>query len=137
MAKMKNKRVEDFRIIRPGKGLGFGLVTNKLFKKGDFIVEYIGIKKPNKEVEDHTGKYLFEINNKFTIDGSPRWNTARYINHSCRPNCEVEIKKGRIMIMAIKNIAAGEELSYDYGEEYFDEFIKPVGCKCVKCLKKK
>ncbi len=73
--------------------------------------------------------YLFEI------DGLERSNQARYINHSCDPNCEVYIEKSRIMIYAIKNIPAGAELSYDYGEEYFDEFLKPVGCRCAtkKC----
>jgi SET domain-containing protein len=135
--KSKTQKDERFKVIKAGKGLGFGLKTNIPFKKGDFVIEYVGIKRTNKEVEDHTGKYLFEINNKFTIDGSPRYNTARYINHSCAPNCEVEIKKGKIMIMAIKKITAGQELTYDYGKEYFDEFIKPVGCKCVKCLNKK
>jgi SET domain-containing protein len=128
---------KHFRVIRAGKGLGLGLVTKLPFKKGDFVIEYIGYMHKNKEVEDHTGKYLFEINNKFTIDGSPRWNIARYINHSCKPNCEVDIKKGRIEIEAIKDIKAGEELTYDYGKEYFDEFIKPFGCKCAKCLGKK
>lgn len=133
---MKSKNLAKFKVIRANKGLGLGLETLVPLKKGDFVIEYVGIKRPNKEVEDHTGKYLFEINNKFTIDGSPRWNTARYINHSCKPNCEVDIKKGKIMIMAIKNIGVGEELNYDYGKEYFDEFIKPYGCKCEKCITK-
>lgn len=116
---------------------GFGLKTNKSFKKGDFVIEYVGIKKKNKDVEEDTTKYLFELNNKYTIDGSPRWNIARYINHSCRPNCEVDILKGKIKIFAIKNISEGEELTYDYGKEYFNEFIKPYGCICPKCKIKK
>jgi SET domain-containing protein len=135
--KSKNKKDNRFKIIKAEKGAGFGLVSNVLFKKGDFIIEYIGTKRLNKDIEYHTGKYLFEIDDQYTIDGSPRWNTARYINHSCRPNCEVEIDKdGKILIMAIKDIKPGDELTYDYGKEYFDEFIKPIGCKCVKCSKK-
>lgn len=135
--KISEEVKKNFKVVRAANGLGLGLKTNVSFKKGDFVIEYIGIKKTNKEVEDHTGKYLFEINSKFTIDGSPRWNIARYINHACRPNCEVEIgRDGRIKVMAIKNIDAGEELNYDYGKEYFDEFIKPVGCKCLTCLTK-
>ncbi len=132
MDKIKNK--DDFKVIKTLTG--FGLATKKDIKKGDFVIEYIGIKRENKDVEENTTKYLFELNNKYTIDGSPRWNLARYINHSCIPNCEVDIVKGKIKIFAIKNIKGGEELNYDYGKEYFDEFIKPLGCKCKKCLNK-
>lgn len=125
----------NFRVFR--SLAGFGLKTKKSYKKGDFVIEYIGIKKKNKDVEEDTTKYLFELNNKYTIDGSPRWNIARYINHSCRPNCEVDIIKGQIKIFAIKDIKEGEELTYDYGKEYFNEFIKPYGCICEKCKIKK
>ncbi len=133
MNKVKNHA--DFSIFK--SKAGFGLKTKKPLKKGDFIIEYVGIKKKNAEVEEDTTKYLFELDKKYTIDGSPRWNIARYINHSCAPNAEVEISAGHIDIMAIKNIEAGEEITYDYGKEYFDEFIKPVGCICTKCQKKK
>lgn len=132
------KKNKDFTIIKAEKGAGFGLKTKVPFKKGDFVIEYIGIKRENKDIEYHTGKYLFEVDDKYTIDGSPRWNLARYINHSCKPNCEVEIdKNGKILIEAIKNIKEGEEITYDYGKEYFNEFIKPIGCKCEKCINKK
>ena len=132
------KKNDNFTIMKAKKGAGFGLKTKIPFKKGDFVIEYIGIKRENKDIEYHTGKYLFEIDDKYTIDGSPRWNLARYINHSCRPNCEVEInKEGKILIEAIKNIKEGEEITYDYGKEYFNEFIKPIGCKCIKCISKK
>jgi SET domain-containing protein len=68
-----------------------------------------------------------------TIDGAPRFNKARYINHSCRPNAEIDIYKHRVYVMAKRNIKAGEELAYDYDSDYFDEYIKPKGCKCLKC----
>ncbi|MCC7469811.1 MAG: SET domain-containing protein [Bacteroidetes bacterium] len=131
------ENANDFKVIRPGKGLGMGLKTKKDFKKGQKIIEYIGIKKKNKDVEEDTTKYLFDLDKNYTIDGSPRWNIARYINHSCRPNAESDVIKGQIWIKAIKNIKAGDEITYDYGKEYFNEFIKPYGCKCVKCLAKK
>ncbi len=116
---------------------GLGLFAIEPIKRGDFIIEYVGKKISHKEAEDHTGKYLFEINNKWTVDGADRKNIARYINHSCKPNCETEIRNGRILIFAIKNIPVGEELHYDYGEDYFDTFIKPHGCRCFKCNGKK
>lgn len=113
---------------------GLGLFAKKDIPKKSCIIEYVGIMRPNKEVEFNTTKYLFEINNRFTLDGSPRWNTARYINHSCKKhNAESDVIKGRVYISAIKNIKAGEEITYDYGKEYFDEFLKPNGCLCETC----
>lgn len=130
----KKKGPAGFKVFKSKNGLG--LKAGKPFKKGDFIIEYIGIKKKNADVEYDTTKYLFELDDKYTIDGSPRYNTARYINHSCVPNAEVDIIKGKIKVFAIKNIAEGDEITYDYGKEYFDEFIKPLGCGCAKHLKK-
>jgi hypothetical protein len=93
-------------------------------------------KKKDDEVEN---KYLFQINNRWTIDGSVRKNTARYINHACRPNAESDVnsRKRTVHIRAIKNIAPGEEINYDYGTEYFKEYLKPIGCKCAACEKKR
>jgi hypothetical protein len=68
-----------------------------------------------------------------TTDGSVRRNTARYINHSCKPNAVPYDVGGKIHIYARKNIQPGEEITYDYGKEYFDIFLKPIGCKCAAC----
>jgi SET domain-containing protein len=110
------------------------LFATDVIEKGAFIVEYVGPKIPNAEVEDRAGaRYLFEVNSRWTVDGSPRWNVARYINHACRPNAEPIITRGRIRIMAKKRIKPGEEIAYNYGKNYFDTFIRPHGCKCPKC----
>ncbi len=132
---MSDEEKKKFRIGRSGPGRGFGLFSRVSYKKGEFVVEYTGTKISSKIADDLTTRYLFEIDEQWTIDGSPRTNIARYINHSCEPNCEVEIEDGRIMLYAVRAISAGEELTFDYGEEYFDEFIKPIGCKCSKCSK--
>lgn len=116
---------------------GLGLFAVEPIKKGAFIIEYCGQPISKKEEGERTScKYLFEINSRKTIDGSDRSNTARYINHSCRPNAEVEIKKGHILIYAKRSIQGGEEINYDYGREYWNEHIKPRGCRCDKCLGK-
>lgn len=117
---------------------GLGLFAVEPIKKGTWIIEYVGkIIVGKKEVEEYPeNKYLFETSKTRMIDGSARSNTARYINHSHRPNCEVEIFAGRVFVQAKKNIAAGEELNYDYGKEYVDEYIKPYGCRCVPCKEK-
>jgi SET domain-containing protein len=135
-SKILKKQSVDVKIKRTRKGTGLGLVALRPFRKGERIIEYIGILKANKDVEDNETKYLFEINKRYTIDGSPRWNTACYINHACKPNAESVVTKGRVFIDAIKSIAPGEEITYDYGKEYFDEFIKPFGCKCATCVTK-
>jgi SET domain-containing protein len=116
---------------------GLGLFAGEPIKKGMFIIEYVGRVISKEEEETSRSKYLFEVSRNKTIDGSDRSNIARYINHACKPNAEAEIKSGRVMISAIKNIAAGEEITYDYGKEYVDEHIKPRGCKCASCASKR
>ena len=113
--------------------MGHGLFATSTLRKGDFILEYRGRRIPTPQADLSKSRYLFEIDRSLTIDGSPRFNLARYINHSCKPNCEADMRDGRILIYASRDIANGEELTIDYGEEYFDEFIKPVGCKCAHC----
>ncbi len=128
-------RKKGLKVVRSKTGLG--LVTTLPIKKGEFVIEYDGPRLTNEEADKKLGKYLFEVNSKVTIDGSGRKNIARYINHACRPNCEIDIKKGRVFISAKKNIAAGEELNYDYGKEYWNHFIKPYGCLCASCVKRR
>ena len=128
-----NKGNLDYAVKRTVTGLG--LFALKPIPKGTRIIEYLGPLISNEEVERRkTGKYFFGINTKWSVDGSARSNTARYINHSCRPNAEAFVTTGyRIWIWSKRNIKAGEEITYDYGKEYFDDLIKPRGCKCVKC----
>ncbi|MEX0930575.1 MAG: SET domain-containing protein-lysine N-methyltransferase [Candidatus Paceibacterota bacterium] len=119
------------RVKRSNAGLG--LFADQVIEKGQFVIEYTGELISNDEADRRANKYLFEINTKWTIDGSARSNTARYINHSCRPNCETDVIKHRIKIYARRTIQPGEELTYDYGKPYVDEYIKPHGCRCEKC----
>jgi hypothetical protein len=130
---------KPYRIGRSKTGLG--LFATRPIKKGAKIIRYIGPmldcrKKKDDAVEN---KYLFQISKRWTIDGSTRKNVARYINHACKPNAEsdVNVRKRKVHIRAIKNIAPGEEINYDYGTEYFKEYLKPIGCKCDACEKKR
>ena len=131
----KNNGNEKYEVRRTATGLGlFALQT---IPKGKRIVEYTGPRISNEEVDKSNGKYFFGVNSKWSIDGSPRSNVARYINHSCRPNAEAIISKGRVWIWSRRNIKAGEEIAYDYGKEYFEGVIQPMGCKCAKCKERK
>ncbi len=112
---------------------GLGLFATRQYKKGEMIIEYVGRVISEDEAYTSKSKYLFEITKKKTVDGKPNINPAGYINHSCRPNSEPLLKKGRIFIYTKRAIKAGEEFTYDYGEEYFDDHIKPNGCRCIKC----
>lgn len=130
MASTKVAYPDGVRVGRSSAGLG--LFAARAYTKGERIIEYTGRALTTAEQYTSRSKYLFEVNTRKTIDGTTRSNIARYINHSCRPNCEPEIECGHIFIDAIKNIKAGEEFVYDYGEEYFNEHIRPYGCRCVK-----
>jgi SET domain-containing protein len=122
-----------FAVRRSKPGSGYGLFATSPVQEGDFVLEYKGRHIPSEAADRLKTRYLFEIDSLWTIDGSSQGNTARYINHSCAPNCEAEIRDGKVLIFAVRDIEAGEELTIDYGEEYFKEFIEPNGCKCAKC----
>lgn len=133
----KNKyQIEDWGLKVKKSKAGLGLFATKDIPKGICMIEYFGRELSEEEQYTSRSKYLFEINSKITIDGGSRENTARYINHSCKPNSEVEIKNKKVYIFSRKKIKAGEELCYDYGKEYFNEHIKKGGCRCVGCEKK-
>jgi SET domain-containing protein len=124
----------DLKVGRSKTGLG--LYAQCVIPKNACVIEYTGIEITKEQEERSRSKYLFEIHARKTIDGAPRWNTARYINHSCRPNCEPNIYKGRVFIHAKRKIKPGEELSYDYGANYFKQYLKDI-CACPKCGEKR
>ena len=123
---------------------GSGVFSDANIPKKTKIIEYIGEKVSKKEGDRRSAKrikkylnskktgsvYIFELNSKYDVDGSPKYNKARYINHSCNPNCEVEITNGKIWIVSIKNIKKGVELSYDYGYEFDKDDYQDHICKC-------
>lgn len=126
--------------LRVKKGInGLGLFSDIDIEKDEYIIEYRGKLLSAAEADEKGGQYLFEINSRWTIDGSGRENLARYINHSCRPNCESDTRERekRVVIFARKHIPAGTELCYDYGKSFWNDWIKPKGCRCKKCLEKK
>jgi hypothetical protein len=125
----------SYRVGRSRTGLG-GFATHEIQKK-ELIDRYRGPIIGNAEADKRDNRYMFEVNSRWTIDGSNRRNLARYFNHSCRPNAESDVKGHKVIIVARKKIQPGEEITYDYGKDYFDIFLKPVGCQCEKCREKR
>jgi uncharacterized protein len=115
---------------------GRGMFADEPIPRGACIIEYTGRALSEAE-QEKDGKYFFWTSSKTMIDGNIPSNKARFINHSCAPNCEVELKNRRIYIFAKRNIKAGEELNYDYDTEYFEAHIKPLGCRCTKCERRR
>ena len=112
-----------------------GLYASKNIKSGKLVIYYKGklITKQetstNPKFDNDKAIYLFNLNSRYDLDGDFKYNDARLINHSCNPNCEVEGKGLKLWITAIRDIKKGEELSYDYGFGY-DEDYKQFVCKC-------
>ena len=128
--------------------------ANGLFAKYDIepgarIIEYRGLKitkaqsdkiadvhiAANKKQGTVGAVYIFTLNERYDINGKVAWNLAKYINHSCDPNCEVEITNNEIWISAIKNIKEDTELTYNYGYPFDSDFEEHI-CKCgtKKCV---
>lgn len=99
---------------------------------GKRLIEYVGRwidKMESNRLCELNNPYVFYLDEDWDLDGSVAWNPARFINHSCDPNCEVDQdEENRIWICAIRNIKTGEELSYNYG--YDLESYKDYPCLC-------
>tara|TARA_B110000438_G_C15379129_1_gene463998 strand:+ start:53 stop:541 length:489 start_codon:yes stop_codon:yes gene_type:complete len=128
---MKLYGIKRSNIDRKGRGL----YATKDIKEGTRIVNYVGkiiTKKQTEESEKFDNSkpiYLFNLNNRYDLDGDVSWNTARLINHSCSNNCDYNGAGLKLWVVAIKDITKGEELTCDYGFGY-DENYKQFRCKC-------
>tara|TARA_B100001939_G_scaffold321778_1_gene311668 strand:+ start:2100 stop:2558 length:459 start_codon:yes stop_codon:yes gene_type:complete len=118
-----------------------GLYANRDIKSGTKIIEYkgkiISVKQSETDPKFDNNKaiYLFNLNKRFDLDGNYNFNIARLINHSCNPNCEVFGKGLKVWVYAMKNIKKGEELSYDYGFSFDENFRQfPCNCKSKNCV---
>jgi SET domain-containing protein len=101
------------------------------------IIEYVGERIDKAEAQrrcEADNRYVFYIDETWDIDGSVDWNPARFINHSCTPNCETELDNGRVWIQALRDIKAGEELSFNYGYDLKDFLDHPCQCGSPECV---
>jgi SET domain-containing protein len=112
---------------------GWGVFALEPINKNKRIIDYAGELISNKQSESREDRYLqrgciwvFRVNRNWSRDANVDGNVARFINHSCRPNCWVEVVDQTIWIRAARNIAPGEELTYDYNTEG----DKTIPCRC-------
>jgi uncharacterized protein len=129
------------RPFRIGRAFtGFGLFATRPIKKREKLAEYKGPRVTPQEalrLERRGNRYLYEINPRVTIDGTPRSNVARYANHSCNPNAETYIYGGRVFIRALRRIKPDEEITYDYGNDYLKYVIGRSRCQCKRCRRRR
>ena len=116
---------------------GTGGYARKDLTAGTQIIEYVGEKITKSEALvrcEANNEYIFTLDDEFDLDGNVPWNPARFINHSCAPNCEAEVEAGRIVIVASRDIPAGEELTFNYGYDLEDYREHPCRCGAEECL---
>jgi SET domain-containing protein len=112
---------------------GRGLFANEDIPKGVCFLEYKGKELSEEEKYTSESRYLFEINKRVTLDGWVKGNNARFINYACKPNAEFETRKDKVYVFSIKKIKKGDQITIDYGEEYYNEYIKG-NCLCDSCI---
>lgn len=129
--------------VRRSRIQGRGVYATRDIAEGERIIEYTGALITNEEADaqcddeqmrrHHT--FLFGVDDRYTIDGARGGNEARFINHSCEPNCESIVERRRVFIHATRDIASGEELVYDYwyttdGDYTIDDLRRIYPCRC-------
>jgi len=135
-------------VLKKRSGIhGYGLFARIDIPRSTRIIEYVGEKITKAEADRRGPKlvayakkhhqsgavYLFELNKKYDIDGHVDYNTAKFINHSCSPNCEAQIIRGAIWTIALRDIKKGEELFYNYGYDLETYEEHPCLCASVRC----
>ena len=101
------------------------------------LIEYLGerITKEESHRRCEVGNpFIFELDELTDLDGNVEWNPARWINHSCAPNCTAENHDGRIWIVSRRDLLAGEELTFNYGYDLTDYRDFPCRCGAANCV---
>jgi uncharacterized protein len=140
------ERLRYVKVLRSGLH-GRGLFARCTIPQGTKVIEYVGEKITKAESEDRawaqmekaakTGGaavYMFTLNKRYDLDGNVAWNTARLINHSCDPNCETDIIRGRVWVFSLRQIEEGEELTFNYGFDLEDYEAHPCRCGTGRCI---
>lgn len=143
------KTTSPYVEIRKSRIHNKGVFAKKRIPKNTVVMEYVGEKITKKESDrradamlekakrdpNNGSVYVFELDKKYDIDGNVPWNTARFINHSCDPNCEADVIKGKILIKAVRDIKKGEEITYNYNYDVDEHTLQhPCRCGTKRCV---
>ena len=123
--------------IRASPIHGLGAFARCKFAAESVAVEYLGEKIDKAESNRRcrlNNEYIFYFDEEFNLDGNVDWNPARFLNHSCTPNCEARFCSGKIWITACRDIDVGEELTFNYGYDLIDYREHPCCCGAAACV---
>jgi len=142
MQREKSRRMSepvqsDLFEVKPSLIHGTGVFARTAIAEETRILEYVGERLDKVEsLRRRKGGnfFIFTVTDDFDIDGAVDWNPARFINHSCGPNCEARMEDEHIWIYALRNIAPGEELSFNYGYDLDDYEEHPCACGSPRCI---
>lgn len=116
---------------------GTGGFAKIALSRGTRVVEYFGERISKSESLrrcEENNEFIFAVSDTEDLDGNVSWNPARFLNHSCAPNCEAEMEDGRIWIVAARDIGAGEEITFNYGYDLTDYREYPCHCGSPECV---
>ena len=142
-SKLQDPTTDGRRIQTRKSGVhGKGVFALADLAEGEKLIEYIGevitwkeaLRRHPHDPKEPNHTFYFHMDEKHVIDAKVGGNSSRWINHSCKPNCEADEEKGRVFIKALRNIKAGEELFYDYGliidAKYTPKLLAEYPCWC-------
>jgi SET domain-containing protein len=124
-------------VMRPSSVHGLGAFATGPIRAGTEVVEYRGEKITKAESLrrcEANNRFIFQLDDAWDLDGDVPWNLARFLNHSCAPNCEAELVGDEIWIVARRDIEVGEELTFNYGYDLADYRDYPCHCGTPECV---
>ena len=127
----------DNVVVRQSDIHGTGAFARRDLAKASQVIEYVGeiiSKGESAQRIDADNEFIFTLDDEHDLDGKVPWNPARFINHSCTPNCEAEVDGHHVWIIALRDIKAGEELSFNYGYDLVDYREHPCRCGTPDCV---
>lgn len=147
IAKLTKRGQSEFVEVRGSEIHGRGVYAAKAIPNEEYFIEYVGNLIGKDESEKRAWKqyaksektgaaavYIFNLTNKWDLDGDVEWNPARLVNHSCEPNSEAIQDGKRVYLQALRNIEADEEITFDYGFEIDSYKDHPCRCGADNCF---
>jgi SET domain-containing protein len=124
-------------VVRSSAIHGTGVFARKNIRHSDRIIEYVGERIPKDESLKRcqaSNEFIFTLSDTEDLDGNVEWNLARFVNHSCAPNCEAVLEDERIWLIAARDIAPGEDVTFNYGYDLVDYRDHPCRCGARQCV---